>query len=236
MIYITGDMHGQIDASRFRFFANFMNKEDTLIVAGDFGFVWHGKAGDQRQLIKLSRVCKGTILFVAGNHENYNSLYEDYKIEDYKGFKVHSIKDNIKHIIPNQVFTLEDTVFLTVDGAYSIDREYRVLNNSWWEQEIPTPTSLVEFVLAAEAHKKEINYVISHEAPENLKAELLRGDNNGVHIPKEYTNNMTAYLDGAYDILRKQKNFKHWFFGHYHDDKTLIRNASCIYRTVELLI
>ena len=41
MVYITGDLHG--DFSRFSSPAmRRLRKGDTLIVCGDFGFIWNG--------------------------------------------------------------------------------------------------------------------------------------------------------------------------------------------------
>ena len=43
MIYVTGDMHGQI--SRFDDPAlRRLKEKDTLLVCGDFGFLWDGSA------------------------------------------------------------------------------------------------------------------------------------------------------------------------------------------------
>ena len=232
MIYLTGDMHGKIDSSRYRFFANFMEEEDILIVLGDFGFVWYGVGGDQRNLDKLSRLCKGTILFIAGNHENYNSLYQDYPINDFKGIRVHNIRDNIKHILPNQIFELEGKSFLPIDGAFSIDREHRVLNRTWWEQEIPSLEELENFISTVKENQTKIEYILSHEAPLNVKVRLINNKDD-IRVPKEYENNMTQVLQNAYEILLNNHQFKHWYFGHYHDDKKIDLSSSCLYRTIE---
>ena len=69
MVYVTGDMHGDLRHLK----GAKLKKGDTLIVCGDFGFVWYGDKRDTAALAALSRK-KYTILFVDGVHENYDLL------------------------------------------------------------------------------------------------------------------------------------------------------------------
>ena len=61
MIFVTGDMHGDIT----RFKSPGMKKlsyGDTLIVAGDFGYIWNNSKEEKANLKKLTeknfRCCK----------------------------------------------------------------------------------------------------------------------------------------------------------------------------------
>ena len=49
MIYITGDTHGRNDVYKLRYNTTLstLNKEDYLIIAGDFGGVWDGNWQDR---------------------------------------------------------------------------------------------------------------------------------------------------------------------------------------------
>ncbi len=77
MIYITGDTHGE----QLRFIEGNMpgepdwTNDDYLIVCGDFGFVFHDSAEEERFLDYLERK-PYTICFCDGNHENFKRLYE----------------------------------------------------------------------------------------------------------------------------------------------------------------
>ena len=54
MVYITGDMHG--DIKRFDSPAiKKLKKGDTLIVCGDFGFVWDNSKAEQKILKSFSK-------------------------------------------------------------------------------------------------------------------------------------------------------------------------------------
>ena len=100
MIYITGDTHS--DFSRFTE-ENFpiqseMTKDDYVIICGDFGGVWTSEEESSREKDVLDWLDNKsfTTLFVDGNHENYTRLY-NYPIEEWKGGKVHKIRDSVLH-------------------------------------------------------------------------------------------------------------------------------------------
>ena len=62
MVYVTGDIHGELrrfDTSAIRR----LRKGDTLIICGDFGFIWNGGAEEEKILRKLGNK-KYNIAFV----------------------------------------------------------------------------------------------------------------------------------------------------------------------------
>ena len=74
MVYVTGDMHGdpaRLSAPALRR----LTREDTLLVCGDFGFIWDGGAAEQKLLRRLGRQ-KYTIAVLAGRPENFSLLAE----------------------------------------------------------------------------------------------------------------------------------------------------------------
>ena len=49
MVYITGDMHG--DPTRFAEKGmKRLKKGDTLLICGDFGYIWEGGAAEEKLL------------------------------------------------------------------------------------------------------------------------------------------------------------------------------------------
>ena len=62
MVYLTGDTHGDID--RFKHGKlRWLGKRDTVVVLGDFGFVWDGSKAEQKKLDWL-RKRPYTLLFL----------------------------------------------------------------------------------------------------------------------------------------------------------------------------
>ena len=72
MIYLTGDMHGDMGAFGRPVLKN-LKKSDSLIICGDFGILWSGTPEEEKILKKLTKK-KYTILFVDGTHENFDLL------------------------------------------------------------------------------------------------------------------------------------------------------------------
>ena len=83
MVYLTGDTHGDID--RFKHGKlRWLGKRDTVVVLGDFGFVWDGSREEQKKLDWL-RKRPYTLLFLDGSHENYD-LLKQYPTEGISSF------------------------------------------------------------------------------------------------------------------------------------------------------
>ena len=111
MIYITGDTHS--DFSRFTE-ENFpiqseMTKDDYVIICGDFGGVWtfEEESSREKELLDWLDNKNFTTLFVDGNHENYTRLY-NYPIEEWKGGKVHKIRDLVLHLMRGEIFDIDN--------------------------------------------------------------------------------------------------------------------------------
>ena len=129
MIYITGDTHGdfsRFSAKRLRRAGMELTQEDYIIICGDFGLCW---AKDKT----FEYHCKNfeekpyTILWVQGNHENYDMIGE-YPLEEWHGGKVrHIIRDKVILLERGQVFEIEGKSFFAFGGASSHDIQGGIL-------------------------------------------------------------------------------------------------------------
>ena len=121
MVWATGDTHGGFQRFTRENFPEQagMTKDDYVIVAGDFGGIWDGGEGEQKELDWLENL-PFTVLFVSGNHENYDLLAE-YPVEEWHGGKVQKIRPHVIHLMRGQVFELEGYTFFTMGGASSHD-------------------------------------------------------------------------------------------------------------------
>ena len=55
MVYLTGDTHG--DIQRFKQGKlRWLGKKDTVVVLGDFGFVWDGSAAISASAVRKVRI------------------------------------------------------------------------------------------------------------------------------------------------------------------------------------
>lgn len=74
-IFVTGDVHGGAEYGSSRFSSKSwpdgrtLSRDDVVVVAGDFGFVWDGSNTD-RYWLDWFESKPWTTCFVDGNHEN----------------------------------------------------------------------------------------------------------------------------------------------------------------------
>lgn len=219
MIFVTGDTHGLKEDLKKLNTANFpkskeLTKNDYVIICGDFGLVWDNSKEEKRWLEKL-REKNFTTLWVDGNHENFN-LIEEYPVREWNNGKVHFINDSVIHLMRGQVYTIDNLKFFTFGGAESVDKYYRTENESWWKQEMPSKEEYDEGLKNLEKHDWDVDYVITHDCCSNLKDILL------------LRNAKATELNRYFDYLETKLKYKHWYFGHYHEEGTFEDNKHTV--------
>lgn len=208
-IYITGDIHG--DPSRFSNenlsqLGIELTEDDKVIICGDFGLPWCNDRQDEYWLNWLEER-PFEILFIDGNHENFDLLYQ-FPVEERYGGKVHRLRKNIFHLMRGEVFEIEGKTFFAFGGATSVDKYRRKEFISWWRQE---NFSMSEFDVAADNLAEVdfiVDYVLTHTAPKRFIA-------NGTDCTLDIDNCPTSQmLSSVEDLLV----YKKWYFGHFHID------------------
>ncbi len=240
MIFITGDCHGdyrRLSTQNFPIQKK-LTRNDYIIVCGDFGF-WNPSREQDWWLDWLSAK-PFTLLWVDGNHENFD-LLKEYPIHSWKGGKVQYIRDNVVHLMRGQIFELEGASFFTFGGARShdiqdgildIDDEdfaetsrqlrardalFRVNHISWWKEELPDKQEMDEGKENLEKHGWQVDYIITHCAPTAFLEDL-----------QALPDLMTDYLEE----IRRRCEYKKWFFGHYHDNRELTEKDRLLYEQI----
>lgn len=207
MIYITGDTHIPVDIQKLstkRFpKQKELTKNDYLIICGDFGGVWDG-TNEEKYWIKWLKRKRFTTLFVDGNHENFDMLYNLPTIE-FGGSIVHKVDDGIYHLIRGEAYIIDGKKFFVFGGASSHDKEYRTEGKNWWKDELPRKQEYNNAENSLKKNDFKFDYVITHSAPTSVQK---------VIAPKYEINDLTEFLENVKDRIE----FKKWFFGHYHED------------------
>ena len=211
MIYITGDIHGDVG----RFSADnllrqgiVLTAEDTVIICGDFGLVWcDPPSREERHGLDWLEAQPCTFLFVDGNHENFDML-KVFPVEQWQGGRVQPILRNVLHLLRGEIFTIEGKTFFCFGGAASTDKQWRIMGKSWWPEENATQGEFEYAERKLAAHGWNVDYVITHTAPEKWKQRW--GDSA---FWKDVCK--TAQL---LDSFEDRLTYKKWFFGHMHMD------------------
>jgi len=223
-IFITGDTHCDHDWRKINT-KNFpeqkkLNKDDFVIIAGDFGGVWAQDDTD-KFIIKTYEKRNFTTCFVDGNHENHDAI-DRYPVEEWHGGKIHRISDTVIHFMRGQVYEIDGRTIFTMGGAESSDKESRVEGESWWSREVPSDEEYDEAIRNLRAHDFKVNYIVTHCAPEDY---LYCTEMDVTRRP----NKQTAFFSNI--ITEHGIEFDGWYFGHYHRDIDF-EKFHCVYQRI----
>lgn len=225
MIFLTGDIHGDIDIHKLsnKYFPENKKlcKSDYVIIAGDFGLVWDGKRPDQYWL-KWLKERNFTTLFVDGNHENFDML-NSYPVDIWNGGKVHFINDSVIHLMRGQVYKIEGMKIFCFGGAPSSDKEYRKDGISWWKQEIPSEEEYKEGIESLKANNWEVDYIITHTSPSSIFKIVKEKYNKDKEITE---------INYYFENIKSKTTFKKWFSGHDHIDDVINMKHIVLYEQV----
>ncbi len=207
MIWLCGDTHGRTDIFKVRKFFQYTyaTKDDYLIILGDVAVCWMGEVGDERTMDMLSELpC--TVLWLDGNHENFDKI-STYPVSEWKGGKVHFIREDIIHLMRGQIYEIEGKTFFTFGGGYSIDKPWRTPRVSWWEQEMPSQEEYEEGRRNLELAGNKVDYVLTHTCPRHIAPLLVERVMPGEEQLQDYLEEISRSLD-----------YQKWYFGHWHVD------------------
>lgn len=224
-IFITGDTHRDLDVQKLNSkcfpVQHMLSRDDYLIILGDFGCVWDGGKQDQYWL-DWHETKPYTTLFVPGNHENYE-LLRSYPAEEWNGGIVRRIRPHVLMLERGEIFTIEGCTFFCMGGAQSHDMWCRIPGKSWWADEMPSDAEYEKAVSNLKKHDWEVDYVLSHCAPDSIQ-KLLDPTGGSYEHDK-----LTNFLE---HIVHEKVDYWAWFFGHYHVDRIVSPGHFAVYDQV----
>ena len=220
MIYFTGDIHG--DAERLSKNAlSMMAPGDTLIICGDFGFLW-GNTKQELKALKAFSKRNYNICFVDGTHENFDIL-NSYPVVTWNGGQTHRISDNIYHLMRGQLFTIEGKTIFAMGGGEDPELELDEIEDVSQHREIPTSQELMAGIAAMESCQYQVNYIVTHEPPAKTRDFLLLSSNKSLRVTS---------LGAYFDALTQQAHYGKWFFGSMHIDRFISDNQIALFRNI----
>ena len=222
--YCTGDKHGEIEDLVYA--ARVLDIEDTLIVLGDFGFIWRLDADEvMKELKAIAERCPCQIAFLDGNHENFIEIARLEKKAFWNEGKVGILPHGIIHLLRGEIYNIEGRIIGVCGGANSIDLWHRKEGISWWREEEITDNDINNFIAAASKDNNKIDIILSHDAPASMMptVKLYSGINNGD------ISNSQKQLEKIKQLVK----FKKWYFGHWHIDKVITNEFECLYRGIK---
>lgn len=211
-------MHGCLERLYDKEFRK-LKKGDTLIVCGDFGYIYDGSPIEKKVIDFFSKR-KFVTAFVDGTHDNMNKILRCRETV-WHGGKVNRIRGNLLHLKRGQIFNIEGNTFFTFGGGESIDKDMRVQAGNWWREEEPTPLEMAEGARALDEVGCEVDYIITHEPPSLVKSAVLL---------RQGLPDRVAKLNGYLEEIGRSCNFKHWYFGSLHEDRVITPYHTCVFK------
>lgn len=230
MLYITGDTHGDQEEWA-QYIDPFLKPDDTLVIAGDFGVgFWDGRMWAEETFYDWLETRPYTVLFVDGNHENFDKLYS-CPVSEWNGGRVHKLRSNVIHLMRGEIFRIEGRTIFVFGGGYSIDKPLRKEGFSWWPQELPSAEEYENAERNLARFDFRVDHIITHTAPQetlyyltHMRSFGIRGD-----IPED--RELTTFLD----TVRQRTAYTSWYFGHYHIDAEIWRGQTALLHAVREL-
>lgn len=224
MIYFTGDIHGEIDIGKLSYRnwteSRNLTADDYLIIMGDFGLPFldsdvteqnQPARGAYKYWIKWLAERPYTVLWVDGNHENFN-YWDRQPVTEWHGGKVqiHPHASNVIHLMRGEIYTIDGMTFFAFGGARSHDREYRKPNITWWEQEEATEAEILRARNHLAQHDNKVDFILTHTMPNQI---------SGQAFGMTSSDRTACFLDE----VMASTDYDMWFCGHYHKT-AFIRN------------
>lgn len=157
-VLFVGDVHSNFNQmSRAIEYAH-DNDIKVIVQLGDFG-IWGGSSGT-RFIDKTSALLSEYeiwLLFVDGNHENFDILYS-FPLDKEDGTR--PIYPYIAHLPRGLRWEWNGISFVALGGAHSVDRAWRKEGLSWWPEEWVSDSDLEKVIEGGHA-----DVAVMHDSP-----------------------------------------------------------------------
>lgn len=224
-IYIMGDTHG--DWRKMQNLCQNMTEEDIVIHVGDHGVNYYGNYRDENLKKKISKM-NPTFILMCGNHDrfeikNYNKIKKNDII---KGeFFIEEQYPKILHCPKINTFSINNINFLTLGGAYSIDKDYRIkMGWNWFPNEQISAEAMSNFKETHQKYKTDI--IISHTCPEKYEPKHL-------FLPFVDQSTVDKRTEKFLDWVEENIEYKQWYLGHYHANEQLWDNGYMLFENIK---
>lgn len=232
--YVTGDTHGgmatvtRVSNIQRNMPEKYKPEETGIIILGDAGLNFYLNGTDKKYKKMLNSM--GFYIYcVRGNHEQRPELIpsmimvEDTEVDN----TVYMEEDfpHIRYLMDGKAYQFGDYAALVIGGAYSIDKEWRLLRSGYTLAEADTANPKVcgwfkaeqlsyheRKTIEEEVRGKTFDFVFTHTTALSWEpTDLFLGGIDQSKVDKT----MEIWLDHLKDSF----TWGVWCFGHYHADR-----------------
>ena len=125
-----------------------------------------------------------------------------------------------------EIFEIDNCTILAFGGAQSHDKEFRIKDISWWEEEVPTAADFDNAKKNLALYNNKVDFIVTHEAPASTFYEMAL---YGKVPPSQYSPSKTSKQ--IQDLVSNME-YKQHYFGHHHLDKRF-NFSECLYTSIQ---
>ena len=208
--YITGDTHGNFNRINY-FCENFeTSKEDILCILGDAGINYYLNKKDY-MLKQVLQDMPITFFFIHGNHEERPFNISTYITKKWNGGTVYYEEEfpNILFAKDGEIYNINGKSILVIGGAYSVDKEYRLLKGwSWFKDEQPNK-EIVKYIEKQITKQRHFDIVLTHTCP-------IGTEPRHMFLPFIDQSKVDKTTELLLQRIADWITFDNWYFGHFH--------------------
>ena len=208
--YITGDTHGNFN--RINYFCERFetSKEDILCILGDAGINYYLNKKDY-MLKQVLQDMPITFFCIHGNHEERPFNISTYITKKWNGGIVYYEEEfpNILFAKDGEIYNINGKSILVIGGAYSVDKEYRLLKGwSWFKDEQPSK-EIVKYIEKQITKQRHFDIVLTHTCP-------IKTEPRHMFLPFIDQSKVDKTTELLLQRIADWITFDSWYFGHFH--------------------
>ena len=208
--YITGDTHGNFN--RINYFCKKFEttKEDVLCILGDAGINYYLNKKDY-MLKQVLQDMPITFFCIHGNHEERPFNISTYITKKWNEGIVYYEEEfpNILFAKDGEIYNINGKSILVIGGAYSVDKEYRLLKGwSWFKDEQPNK-EIVKYIEKQITKQRHFDIVLTHTCP-------IGTEPRHMFLPFIDQSKVDKTTELLLQRIADWITFDNWYFGHFH--------------------
>lgn len=206
LLMIAGDWHGNTPWAEHVIRHAASRDVDTILQLGDFGYWIDDPQTEEYLAVVDARLeAAGIRLFwIDGNHEDHT------RVAEWEDTSRHC---NIRYLPRGFRWQWWGKTWMSVGGAMSVDKHFRIEGESWWPGEVLTEADVEEA-----ARDGDVDVIVSHDCPRGVDIPGVGPDTKGGvrgNWPPDILAEAQEHRDKLATICAATK--PRWLFhGHYH--------------------
>ena len=207
---MTGDTHGNFNGIDYFCQGFETSKEDILCILGDAGINYYLNKKDY-MLKQVLQDMPITFFCIHGNHEERPFNISTYITKKWNGGIVYYEEEfpNILFAKDGEIYNINGKSILVIGGAYSVDKEYRLLKGwSWFKDEQPNK-EIVKYIEKQITKQRHFDIVLTHTCP-------IKTEPRHMFLPFIDQSKVDKTTELLLQRIADWITFDNWYFGHFH--------------------